>query len=83
MRVKPSCSTGLGTAVFMMLLTFYAVSGLSFEAWLSIDRELKPNTDSSYLSTVRFMMNRSDIDPSLVEMNTHSEAIKTDMWIAY
>ena len=67
----------------MMLLTFYAVCGLSFEAWLSIDSELKPNTDSSYLSTVRFMMNRSDIDPSLVEMNTHSEAIKTDMWIAY
>ena len=28
-------------------------------------------------------MNRSNIDPSLVEMNTHSEAIKTDMWIAY
>jgi len=28
-------------------------------------------------------MNCSNIDPSLVEMNTHSEAIKTDMWIAY
>ena len=39
----------------MMLLTFYAVCGLSFGAWLSIDRELKPNTDSNYLSTVRFM----------------------------
>ena len=67
MRVKPSCS-----AVFMMLLTFYAVCGLAFVAWLSIDRELKPNTGSSYRSTVRFMMNRLDIDPSLVEMNTHS-----------
>ena len=43
MRVKPACSTGLDTAVFMMLSTFYAVCGLSFVAGLSINRELNPS----------------------------------------
>jgi len=83
MRVKPACFTEGGTAIFPMLLTFYEVCVLSFLAWLSIDRELKPNTCSGYLSAVRFMLNRSNIDTSFMETNTHIKATKTGMWIAY
>jgi len=74
---------GYGNRSVPLLLSFHAVCVLSFLAWLSIDRDLKPNTCSGYLSAVRFMLNRSNIDTSFMETNTHIKSTKTGMWIAY
>ena len=83
MQTKPA-SFGQGTAgVFPLLLTFFEVCALSFLAWLSVDRELEPSTCSGYLSAVRFVLNRSNIDTGCMETNQHIKAAKTGMWIAY
>ena len=69
MQTRPACF-GQGTAgVFPLLLTFFEVCALSFLAWLSVERELKPSTCSGYLSAVRFVLNRSNIDTSCMETN--------------
>jgi hypothetical protein len=64
-----------------LLLTFHAVCVLSFLAWLSIDRELKPSACAGYLSAVRFMLNRSNIDTQFMDDNQHINSTKTGMWI--
>ena len=72
MHVEPvACSMLLGTPIFV----------LSFLAWLSIDRELKPNTCSGYLSAVRFTLSRSNIDTSFMATNTYIKATKKGMLI--
>ena len=83
MRVKPPGYQDPMAGETPLLLTFHAVCVLSFLAWLSIDRELKPSTCAGYLSAVRFMLNRSNIDTQFMDDNQHIKSTKTGMWIAY
>jgi len=83
MRVKPPGYQDPMAGETPLLLTFHAVCVLSFLAWLSIDRKLKPSTCAGCLSAVRFMLNRSNIDTQFMDDNQHIKSTKTGMWIAY
>ena len=83
MRVKPVGYIDPMAGPTPLMISFQVVCVLSFLAWLSIDRELKPSTCSGYLSAVRFMLNRSDIDTKFMDNNQHIKSTKTGMWIAY
>ena len=74
MQTKPACFWQGTAGVFPLLLTFFEVCDLSFLAWLSVDRELEPSSCSGYLSAVRFVLNRSNIDSSCMETNQHIKA---------